>query len=173
MKTKNLNEKSKKTFKLIKKLIEIMKKSMAIHLTIYGIMIALLISLAILNKPFTLLEVNFSIPTCFIVTLLITMIVALFVIVILEVFSKEEYDEKIYYKIAKGIWHLFFMAVSLLILSTISMIAIYYLSKISSFYLSIVLVLIITILSLSKINNFSKKKGIQIYNPLSWVNTIK
>lgn len=159
----------KKTFKGIIKFIEIMKKSIIAHLTIYSIFITLLIFLIIINKPFSMLEINFEIPIIYLWTLLFVLLVGLIVIVIFEVFSEKEYDENKYYKIAKGIWHLFFLAISIIILGIISMISIVYLSKISSFYLSLVIVFIIIIIFLAKINNFAKKKGIKIYNPISWV----
>ncbi|MDO8623435.1 MAG: hypothetical protein Q7R52_04255 [archaeon] len=116
-----------------------------------------------------MLEINFEIPIIYLWTLLFVLLVGLIVIVIFEVFSEKEYDENKYYKIAKGIWHLFFLAISIIILGIISMISIVYLSKISSFYLSLVIVFIIIIIFLAKINNFAKKKGIKIYNPISWV----
>lgn len=150
-------------------LIEMARKNFwQVQLTITAIMIAILIGLTQINSSFEILDIAFKIPTSWIWVLSLCFLAPMFVLVITSLFMELE-DDTIFIKVAKGCWHLFFLAVGILIFAIIAMILLVYLSKINSFWLSLILVWIIVSWTFGKIKTFFKKKNINIYNPFTWV----
>ncbi len=148
---------------------EMVKKSLGLQVAIYGIFVTILILLINLNSPFQILGVDFKVPTAYLVTFIFVLAVPLVVLICFEIFSKEEYDENTYYKIAKGCWHIFFLGIGIIFFGIIAMLLWSYLQKVSSYYLSLTLTFVIVTIILASIKSFFNKRGVNIYNPFTWV----
>ena len=168
-------EKCTKSLKtLISRIIKMVKKNFQVQLFIFGVIITTLIVLARtgikFNIPVLKLNIFFAIPTSFLISLIFILFVPIGVMGYFEFFyNKKEYDENVYYKVARGIWHLFFLIIGGVILAIIIDLIYFILIQIAVDGMAEILSIIILLLILVIVYNYFKSKGINIYNPFTWV----